>query len=919
MVAQKCYRLSLYKIKSVGNDFKPLRVIESLKKLVHVSYSVSKINNEIEILITLGRFSDSEEALDQKLHEDSIILESALTNENVLFERVNPDEVYDILERPFTNDHVEVGCITGNPGVLEDRNFISDAASTIFHKDFDVTLVFLSTPIAQNLVVSQKRRILGEQTFGKIFTSLDPALVERQQENEKSLEKYEKGEKLGFWWVQFFVVTSGTRRNDELQSIGRYFQQILSRNDQIFFRKLTIDQAKTGLVERRISCPDYSTALTSEDYATYFNVPKSFEKNFYAEFGAPQKAKCVGEITFGNIIQYNQESYPFKLKKELLLKNMLICGTVGSGKTNFGYNLLEQLAKLQIPFIQFDVKKNGREVLQLDESLLVFKVGRDGFSFFNPLIPPMGMEPKIYVELITDIICDAYFLGEGAFSIVMDLLNCCYEAFGIYEGKDIFPTLRHLKEVFINNKSKYRNWREQQWYASVGRALEVATFGETGKVFLNQRANIEKLARSKVIFELDALSKSNRKFFIESLLLHIRHSNLTSLSREKLNLVLIFEEAHNYFKEKRDADETFLETTIRELRELNTASIIIDQIPSKLSRVIIANTHTKICLNLPDYIDRDNIKKSISLTDEQAECLGKLTVGQAIVNLQTEISFPFLINIPKSNIIKGKVTDEMIAESMKTRYSEYGLVQIQSDKLEDLPAPDEFIAFLQELKTRGLNPTSKKDKKEAPKAEELELTDNDKKLLMDIFANPDKKVTEHYDSVNLNPHQGDKSKNQLMDHHLIEENQIKTTKGAPKILTVSEKGKQYLFQESQNSSNRRGGTDHKFWINKISARAIMKNYVTETEKPIGEGKSIDLVITKQSRRYAVEVATGKSNEVANCKKILASSERFDIIFVSCINKEAETKVLDHFAKENFSSPSVKIVLCDTLLEKLADL
>jgi len=48
------------------------------------------------------------------------------------------------------------------------------------------------------------------------------------------------------------------------------------------------------------------------------------------------------------------------------------------------------------------------------------------------------------------------------------------------------------------------------------------------------------------------------------------------------------------------------------------------------------------------------------LDDDQASALGNMEVGKAVVKLQGRIPDPFMIQVPKMNILKGLVTDEMI-------------------------------------------------------------------------------------------------------------------------------------------------------------------------------------------------------------------------------------------------------------------
>jgi len=71
---------------------------------------------------------------------------------------------------------------------------------------------------------------------------------------------------------------------------------------------------------------------------------------------------------------------------------------------------------------------------------------------------------------------------------------------------------------------------------------------------------------------------------------------------------------------------------------------------------------------------------------------------------------------------------------------------------------------------------------------------------------------------------------------------------------------------------------------------ILKNkgFDITFEKSIGEGKSVDVVATKNKIRIAVEVETGRSDILSNINKCLQAE--FDRIIVVAINEKIESKV-----------------------------
>lgn len=67
-----------------------------------------------------------------------------------------------------------------------------------------------------------------------------------------------------------------------------------------------------------------------------------------------------------------------------------------------------------------------------------------------------------------------------------------------------------------------------------------------------------------------------------------------------------------------------------------------------------------------------------------------------------------------------------------------------------------------------------------------------------------------------------------------------------------------------------------------------KGFDITFEKPIGEGKSVDVVATKNKIQIAIEVETGRSDILANINKCLQA--KFDRIIVVAINEKIESKI-----------------------------
>ena len=60
---------------------------------------------------------------------------------------------------------------------------------------------------------------------------------------------------------------------------------------------------------------------------------------------------------------------------------------------------------------------------------------------FNPLIPPKGVEPAVWLKKLIEIIAHAYYLGEGVMYLLQEAIHAVYKKYGVYKGNvKKFPT-----------------------------------------------------------------------------------------------------------------------------------------------------------------------------------------------------------------------------------------------------------------------------------------------------------------------------------------------------------------------------------------------------------------------------------------------------------------------------------------------
>ncbi len=386
-----------------------------------------------------------------------------------------------------------------------------------------------------------------------------------------------------------------------------------------------------------------------------------------------------GDIEIGTVLYGKKRLYPFKIDKEMMLSHFGIFGSTGYGKTNLSYLLAEQLSEKKIPVIIFDFsKRNYRDLLntELRDMIKIFTVGRNVSPLkFNPLRPPDGIQLSQWMKEFSVIFDHAYWLLGGGRHIILKAMD------GVYAERSD-PRMLDLKKWVGEYAENIGSAREKNWLATASRPLESLCFKEVGEIFECDEGTVpsEFLAPGQItILELDGLTDSDKTFFIEITLQWLRDWMLINGEREKLQCIVILEEAHhilNRDKANKMGSETVIDLVFREVRELGVGMIYIDQHPSLISYPALGNTSTQVYMNLAldtkhssDILDASNM---LALDYQSSgNYLRRLPVGHGFMLCRMS-KFPesFLIEFPHIKLNKGSIKDKDVAAHMGRNFPE---------------------------------------------------------------------------------------------------------------------------------------------------------------------------------------------------------------------------------------------------------
>ncbi|MFC1794068.1 ATP-binding protein [Planctomycetota bacterium] len=558
------------------------------------------------------------------------------------------------------------------------------------------------------------------------------------------------------------MVDGITSKTDHVRQLCRSLRPILGDKMNEVFRVYCAEDA-----EGKPQVETYLELLSAK------YLPATLDSSQY-NLVPPSERQAQGPYTIGSVFYAGKCLSDFGLQEDEWIQHVAILGRTGAGKTNLGFSILRLLRQRNKPFLLFDWKRNYRDLLALPEfkDVEVYTIGRNIAPFtFNPLIPPQGTDPKTWLKKLNQIIANSYCLGNGCLFLLQEAVDAVYEEAGVYDGTvDKWPT---FKDVLIKARSMDTRGRESGWLSSTLRALSTLCFGDMDKL-VNSSSNksIDHILDKSVIVEMDALTQSDKTFFIQSALLYLHHKRMTEERREDFKHAIIIEEAHHVLSDERRSlvgGQSVMDIIFREIREFGESLILLDQHPSKISLYALGNTYTTICMNLKHKTDINAMGQCL-LLDKERDILGMLEVGQAVVKLQGRIPRPFQIAIPEFIIEKGKITDNSVKERMR-----------------DIAPTFEETDFRIPTGASIAVPCRSASGDDVGTLKNTEIA-----LLKDVEESPDSGIAARYKRLGLSVRQGQKVKTKLLEQGLIEEDQETTRIGRRTVVQLSEKGKVVL-------------------------------------------------------------------------------------------------------------------------------
>lgn len=363
---------------------------------------------------------------------------------------------------------------------------------------------------------------------------------------------------------------------------------------------------------------------------------------------------------------------PVLLDLQSLSSHAFIAGTNGSGKSNTVFKIIEELMRLDLPFMVIEPAKGEyKNLFGNDPNVTVYGTNPKKTKLLN--INPFWFNDDVtvheHIDKLIEIFNASWSMSAAMPAVLKASIENAYKTCGWNLktseciGQKTFPTVKDVLNEF-NNKMQSTAFSEEvkgNYVGALSTRMESLCNGIYEEIFLGENLEDEALFDSNVLIDLSRVGSSETKSMIMGFLL-IRLQEYR-MQTEALNLPLkhitILEEAHHLLRSTSSAQTSegtnmlgksveMISNMIAEMRSYGEGFMIVDQSPGLLDMSVMRNTNTKIIMRLLESGDREMVGNTIGMNMEQCAELSRLKTGVCAI-YQKEWLEPVLCMVDKAS------------------------------------------------------------------------------------------------------------------------------------------------------------------------------------------------------------------------------------------------------------------------------
>ena len=397
----------------------------------------------------------------------------------------------------------------------------------------------------------------------------------------------------------------------------------------------------------RLDAPPPVTFLTSVDLAGLLAAPSRSTPGLVVRTAPPghRRPRVTGdEIILGT---YPDSTEGAVFAVDDLEGHAFVTGTTGSGKSTTVHRLLgECWNRHRIPFLVIDpVKDDYSAVAGAFDGGLTTVTGSE--LRMNLLQAWPDEDPVSHVTLVAQAFRGSFTMPSPTPYVVTQLFDALSLQPGGPSGADLYD-VRDMLDAMV----------ESLGYAPEARSnIQAALSTRLGVLLSPTRAHrfawpdsamVESLfGRPTVVTLADLVDDEERSFLVLLLALATWAHARARVSPAAVSHVLVLEEAHRVIPEVRQEDDpelgsarrvsaSLLSAMLTEVRAFGEQVVVVDQSPARVSSDVLRNTNLKIAHRIVHPDDQEAVAGALGLPQSDADVLGHLERGQALVSSRTE-------------------------------------------------------------------------------------------------------------------------------------------------------------------------------------------------------------------------------------------------------------------------------------------
>lgn len=417
-----------------------------------------------------------------------------------------------------------------------------------------------------------------------------------------------------------------------------------------------------------IKLPTLGNYHTTKELSFFIELPKHDLLGFYNKpiprFDVDRNVE--EGILLGDILSGKTSVSKYFVPLSDVNRNALVCGLVGSGKTNTVMNLILELERKHIPCLIIEPVKSEYFVLKkYVKDLKVVSIGDAVDSLMiNPFQPAKADYPiRQHIENLISTIMAAFEWVEPMPHLVEKIIYRVYADNNIDLDNQEDPVVEKwptLEQAYwtinkVVEEEGFDSRMESDLKGCISARFNSLRIGSKGDALnVKKSMSMETLFEKNTVIELDNIQDEEAKAFIMGIIL----TNLKEycMLRETTHLATqhctIIEEAHALLRKVDSSSSNSQARGVRAfagmmktLRAKGEGFIIVDQVPTELDENVIKNSNLKIIHRMVAADDRSVLGQSCNCNEEQEKYISILTRGEAIVHSEPDFQ-PKLVKFP---------------------------------------------------------------------------------------------------------------------------------------------------------------------------------------------------------------------------------------------------------------------------------